>query len=133
MPELLDQAEGDISVFTADTAYDSRAVYAAARQRGAIVVIPPTKAAREWTQPRCPKREATVARVREIGRRRWKKESGYHQQARVENAFFRFKSIIGDRLRARAQKGQESEAVLACKILNRMTELGRPSSIAIRR
>ncbi len=74
-----------------------------------------------------------MARVREIGRRRWKKEARYYQQARAENAFFRYKSIIGDRLRARAQKGQESEAVLACRILNRMTELGRPSSIAIRR
>jgi hypothetical protein len=31
----------------------------------------------------------------EIGRRQWKKESGYHQQARVENTFFRYKTIIG--------------------------------------
>lgn len=31
-----------------------------------------------------------------VGRRRWKKESGYHQQAQVENTFFRYKSIIGD-------------------------------------
>ena len=76
VPELLDQVEGGISVFTADTAYDARAVYAAARKRGAMVVIPPTKAARVRTRPRCPDREMTVARVREIGRRRWKKESG---------------------------------------------------------
>jgi hypothetical protein len=33
--------------------------------------------------------------VKHIGRRQWQKESGYHRQARVENAFFRHKSIIG--------------------------------------
>ena len=27
-----------------------------------------------------------------------KKEVGYHRQARVENAFFRYRSILGDRL-----------------------------------
>ncbi len=70
-------------------------------------------------------------RVQEIGRRQWKKESGYHQQARVENTFFRYKSIIGDRLRARHPKSQEAEALIACNILNRMTEFGRPESFAI--
>ncbi len=70
-------------------------------------------------------------RVKEIGRRRWKNESGYHRQARVENAFFRYKSIIGDRLRARHPKAQKAEALIACKILNGMTALGRPASYAI--
>jgi len=67
----------------------------------------------------------------EVGRRQWKKESGYHRQGTVENAFFRYKSIIGDRLRARHSKAQEAEALLACNILNRVTELGRPDSYAI--
>ena len=79
----------------------------------------------------CSARDRTVARVKEVGRRQWKKESGYHRQGTVENAFFRYKSIIGDRLRARHSKAQEAEALLACNILNRMTELGRPDSYAI--
>ncbi len=70
-------------------------------------------------------------RMKKIGRRRWKKESGYHQQARMENTFFRYKSIIGDRLRARHSKAQAAEAVIACNILNRMTEVGRPASCAV--
>ena len=53
------------------------------------------------------------------------------RQGTVENVFFRYKSIIGNRLRARAQEGQETEVVIACNILNRMTELGRPASYAI--
>ena len=70
-------------------------------------------------------------RIKEIGRRRWKKQSGYHQQARVENTFFRYKSIIGDRLRARHPQSQKAEAVIACNILNRMIPLGKPESLAI--
>ena len=62
-----------------------------------------------------------------------KKETGYHRQARVENVFFRYKSIIGESLRARSSAGQGSEAVLACNVLNRMRDLGRPASYAIRR
>ena len=67
------------------------------------------------------------------GRRRWKQASGYHRQGRVENTFFRYKSIIGDGLRARSPAGQGSEAVLGCEILNRMTALGRPVSYRIGR
>ena len=83
--------------------------------------------------PRSRVRDRTIKRVRALGRRRWQKESGYHQQARVENAFFRYKSIIGDGLRAWAPGGQVVEASLACQVLNRMTELGRPESYSIGR
>ena len=62
-----------------------------------------------------------------------KKASGYHRQGRVENTFFRYKSIIGDGLRARSPAGQGSEVVLGCEILNRMTALGRPVSYRIGR
>ena len=46
-------------------------------------------------RPRASPRDRTVTRIKKVGRRQWKKESGYHRQARVENAFFRYKSIIG--------------------------------------
>ncbi len=49
----------------------------------------------------------------------------------MENTFFRYKSIIGDRLRARHPKSREVETLIACNILNRMMELGRPESFAI--
>ena len=70
-------------------------------------------------------------RVKEIGRRQWKKESEYHRQARVENAFFRYKSIVGGRLRARHPESQKAEAIIACNILNRMIAIGRPESVVI--
>ena len=84
-------------------------------------------------RPRSPARDRTIRQVQQAGRRQWKKDSGYHQQARVENAFFRYKLIIGESLRARSRAGQETEAILACNILNQMTQLGRPASYAIGR
>ncbi len=129
---LIDEVGGDIASFAADVAYDTIAVYDAATARGAKVVVPPTRtAAVSRRRPRSTARDSTITKVKKIGRRRWKKQSGYHRQARVENAFFRYKSIIGDRLHARHAKAQEAEAVMACNILNRMTELGRPTSFAI--
>jgi IS5 family transposase len=135
VPDLLDQIEGELSGFVADAAYDSRTVYGAATTRGATVVIPPTKGATVGGRraARCSSRDQTVARVEELGRRRWKKDAGYHQQGRVENAFFRYKSIIGDRLRARTEGARAVEATIACNILNRLFELGRPTSVAIGR
>ena len=129
---LIDAVDSPVSRFTADGAYDTAAIYEAAGARGARVVVPPPKtAAVSRRGPRASPRDRTITRIKKVGRRRWKKESGYHRQARVENAFFRYKLIIGDRLRARHAMAQDTEAAVACNILNRMTELGRPASFAI--
>ena len=131
--DLIDKVEGDVSCLTADAAYDTRGIYEAAGARGATVVIPPTRTATvSGRRPRSPARDRTIRQVQQAGRRQWKKDSGYHQQARVENAFFRYKLIIGESLRARGRAGQETEAILACNILNQMTQLGRPASVRYR-
>jgi len=57
--------------------------------------------------------------------------SNWAEYDRVENTFFRYKSIIGARLPARHPKSPEAGALIACNILNRMTELGQPESFAI--
>ena len=109
-----------------------RALRKTAGARGATVVVPPARTANvSGHGPRSPARDRTITLVKTLGRRQWKKASGYHRQSRVENTFFRDKSIIGDGLRARSPAGQGSEVVLGCEILNRMTELGRPVSYRI--
>ena len=129
---LLAKVEEDLASVTADAAYDTVAVYEAAATRGAAVVIPPTKTAKVTPRgPRAPARDRTITQLSQLGRRAWKKASGYHQQSRVENAFFRYKSILGDGLRARSPAGRHTETVLACNILNRMSALGRPVSYSI--
>jgi hypothetical protein len=116
-----------------DAAYDTTAIYDARAARGAEVVVPPAKSATRTRRrrSRSSARDRTIMRVKEIGRRQWKKESGYHRQARVENTFFRYKTTIGSELRARHPQAQEAEVVMACNILNRMTGLGRPACFAI--
>ena len=128
---LIEAVDSAVSRVTADGAYDTVAIYEAAGARGATVVVPPTQsAAVSRRRPRANARDQTILRVNKVGRRQWKKESGCHWQARVENAFFRYKSTIGDRLRARHPLAQETEAAIGCNILNKMTELGRPASFA---
>ncbi len=131
--DLINEVEGDITSVTADTAYDTIAIYDASAARGAEVVVPPSRSATRSRQRRYPSsaRDSTIMRVQEIGRRQWKKESGYHLQARVENTFFRYKTIIGPRFRARHSESQTAEAMIACNILNTMIELGAPESFAI--
>ncbi len=98
-----------------------------------MIVIPPRRSAvcagptdGPWAQ-----REAALQRIREVGRRLWQKESGYRRQARVENGFFRYKSLLGGDLKARNSKAQTREAMIGCHILNRMAGLGRPESYAV--
>jgi len=129
---LLDEVKPDIKSFTGDAAYDTLAIYEAAGARGARVVVPPFKSAVVSKRgPRSPARDRTIRRINKVGRRQWKKESGYHRQGTVENAFFRYKQLVGDRLRARHSGAQKTEAVIACNVLNRMLELGRPKSRAV--
>jgi len=128
--DFVDSVPGKVCRVIGDGAYDSRALYDAASSRGAKVVVPPIKTAQAGGRG-CRARDRIVRRVRKVGRRQWKKESGYHQQARVENTFMRYKLILGDRLHARDADGQSVEARLACNILNRMTELGMPASYAV--
>ena len=131
---LIEALDADSARVTADAAYDTIAFYATATARGATVVVPPSKTARvSRRRPRSSARDRTIKKMKKIGRRRWKKEAGYHRQAQVENAFFRYKLIIGDGLRARSPGGRVTEAVIACNILNQMTEIGRPESYRVGR
>ena len=132
--DLINAVDGHLASVTADAAYDTVAVYETASARKATIVVPPVRTANVSRHgPRSADRDQTIRSVKKLGRRRWKKASGYHRQARAENAFFRYKSIIREGLRARSPAGQENEAVLGCEILNRMTDLGRPTSYSIGR
>ena len=96
LPALLDTIEVPIRRFTADGAYDHRSVYdqlSAAGTENVVIVIPPRRSAVSagptdgpWAQP-----DTALERIRQVGRREWQKESGYRQQARVGNSFFRYR------------------------------------------
>ncbi len=125
--KMVNHVRRKIKNIVGDRAYDTGELYDAAEDRGAKVVVPPIKRARV-NRNGSRFRNRTVRRVNRIGRRRWQKEAGYHRQGKVENAFFRYKTIIAGRLRSRSLGTQETESLLACKILNQMLAAGRPNS-----
>ena len=65
---------------------------------------------------------------RNLGREKWKKESGYHRRSLVEAQMYRFKTIMGPRLASREFNNQVCEAKVKTMILNKMTALGMPKS-----
>ena len=93
---------------------------ATARLPGIAVVIPPRRTASpsKSADDVLRQRDAAIARIAEVGRRQWRKESGAHQQARAENAMSRYKRIIGDSLRAKKLGAQTREAMIAVNVLN---------------
>ena len=136
VPELLEQVGSPIERFTGDGAYDRRSVYEEIGKAGTpdvAVVVPPRRAATAstgaagmWAQ-----RNEHLKRIDEIGRQQWLKESGYRKQAGAENAFMRYKQILGGRLRAKVFEAQQKESIVGCNVLNQMYELGRPESYAV--
>ena len=129
VPALLQGAGETVASLTGDGAYDTVAVYRAAEEGGARVVVPPRKsAALSRACALALARGRAVGHVRRVGIRRWKREAGYYRQSTVENVFSRYKALFGDRLRARHSEAQQAEVALACNALNRMLDLGRPST-----
>ena len=130
---IVDHVPGELASVTADGAYDTHEVYDAARRRQAAVVVPPISSAIPDNReiPRNPERDAAVRLVEAVGRREWKRTSGYGRQGAAENAFFRFKTIVGPALRSRDEDNRQAEARLGCVMLNRMRELAWPESVAI--
>ena len=116
----LSETEAEISSITGDKGDDQNSVYGAVlrKNRKAKIVIHPRVNAvlsskQKWTQ-----RDRHVQKVFDDGIYTWRRESGYYQQSRVENCIYRYKTIIGRKLRARTEQGREVETIIGCKILN---------------
>ncbi len=77
------------------------------------------------------RRDRHIEIMAERGRMGWQKASGYNWRALVEADISRFKRVIGDALRSRADGRQATEVAIAVGVLNRMLELGRPEYVRI--
>jgi hypothetical protein len=135
VPALLAQVDRVIARFIGDGIYDQEPVYAAVMGHSpeARVIVPPRKDAvlSSMASTAPTQRDQHLLAIESEGRFARKRRSGYYDQAYAENAFSRFKRTFGDRLRAKRDEAQEREASLACQLLNRMRELGRPQSYAV--
>jgi hypothetical protein len=73
-------------------------------------------------------RDGAITAIELAGRAAWKRHTGYHRRSLAETAMFRYKTIVGDRLRSRTLTRQQTEASLGCKILNLMLQTAKPQS-----
>jgi len=133
---ILEHTPGNIEQTSADGAYDKRKFYEAATQRGVKrITVPPRKDAKIWQhgnshQPPLP-RDENLRAIRKGGRKKWKRESGYHQRSLSETAVYRFKIIFGNTMSTRTLSRQITEAHIKVAALNRMTQLGLPDSYRV--
>ena len=71
-------------------------------------------------------RNQHIKSINQDGALAWRRTSGYYRQSEVENMFYRYKTLLGDQLRARGENSRQVESVLACNILNQFSLIGRP-------
>lgn len=129
---LLDQEESNITDFYGDGAYDSNNVYDECEKRGISTIhIPPRENAGIFTKNNAVRSEH-IKRIRSIGRKEWKQETGYHKRSLVENTMYRFKTQFGTHLHARSKENQHVEIVLKCNILNMFHSFGMPQSYKVK-
>lgn len=131
LPGLLDQVDGPVDLFLADGAYDGDPTRDLLVERFGTevnVTIPPPKtevlspdAARNPTV-----RDRHITEIKAHGRMTWQKTSGYNQRSRGETLMGRWKAVIAPKLKARSFENQKTEAKIGVRVLNRLTDLGRP-------
>ncbi len=132
VPPLLEQMDNPLESMTGDGAYDRAPVYAALDRRDARAIIPPRRDAviqrhGNTSGPRLA-RDENRRRIRRVGRKAWKEESGYHRRSLGETAMYRMKMIFGDRVSSRRDAQQATETGIRCRALNMMTHQGMPRS-----
>jgi Transposase DDE domain len=132
VPALLGQVAEPISGVGADGCYDRRSVYEELERRGARAVIPPRRDAKIRRHgnsggPRLA-RDENLRRIRQIGRKRWKEGSGYHERSLGETAMFRLKTLFGPGVSSRRDGQRATEVGIRCRAMNIMTHQGMPQS-----
>jgi hypothetical protein len=132
LPGLLNQIDAPIDLFLADCAYDGEPTVQALNERfgSAIkVTIPPPKSA--ILSPDAAQnpslRDRHIAEIEAHGQMAWQKSSGYNQRSLIETQIGRWKAVVGYKLEARSFENQKTEAKIGVRVLNRMTEFGRPN------
>lgn len=67
----------------------------------------------------------------EANRKGWKVQSGYHRRSKSENAFFRWKTILGEKMYAREFENQKTEAAIKAAVLNKFIQIAAPKSVKV--
>ena len=91
LPHLLEQVDEPVKQVSGDGSYDQRPCYDTLRERQEEqaaplrVTIPPRQGARIWqhgnNKAERLARDENLRRIRQVGRKQWKEESGYHRRS----------------------------------------------------
>lgn len=138
---LVKKIDKSIKSTIGDGAYDRLPCYVQGKQNDFEMIAPPQQNART-TEERGYKlsklkksflqgRDEAIKQVRERGRAEWKVSVGYHKRSLAETVMYRIKTLLGPKLSTRKLQNQKVEAAIWCKIINELTQLGMPDSVAI--
>lgn len=134
--DVLGAIKDPIEQVSTDGAYDHRHCYDEIDSKGAKAVIPPRKDAKIWQHGNCKgkphPRDENLRSIRKLGRKRWKRVSGYHRRSIAETTMFRLKTIFGGNLSARKFDNQAVELFIQCAALNRMIQIAKPDSYEVK-
>ncbi len=134
LPDLLARvSEGQpIAGIGGDGAYDTRSAYEATSARNAALLVPPRRNGRSWKTRTAgaEERNETLRAVRHLGRRLWKRWSGYQRRSLAETAISRLERL-GERLAAHDPARQVAEVQIRRAILNTYNRLGMPDTVAL--
>ena len=120
-----------------DGAYDTLKFSSYCDLHGIECLVPPSKNAALTeekfvnAEENLSSRDERIKYIREHGLDEWRKTSGYHIRSLVENTFFRYKTIFGQKLFSRHDHNMNVETHLRFSLLNKFNKLGLPKSVPI--
>ncbi len=140
VPDLLEEIDVPIDEFLGDAGgYDHAKTYETlnsheqkTKQVHSIrVVIPPNTGFKPEQENDAIQRKQNIRHLESVGRQKWQKDTGYGRRSGVENAIYRYKTIIGRTLRSKNTANQNTEVKIGVNILNRMKSLGMPKARSV--
>ena len=122
----------NINEVLGDGGYDGLNIYSFLEKNGIITLIPPPPNAKvHEKRDELRQRNKTVQCIRDRGYHAWVNKNNFGRRNRVENTFYRIKTIFGRQFMSRVWKNQEVESKLIATLLNQMTTLGMPKCVKI--
>lgn len=133
LPEFLKILPKKTQKILGDGIYDIENCYEAICEKYTEPIIPPRKNAKIGLHKH---RDKAILEILGLGgddiaRSIWKKLKNYHRRSLVETAFYRIKTILGEKLKGRKMNSQKAELMIKLMIINKMNKLGMPKSYAI--
>ena len=129
----------DINKIGADGAYDTYDCWDTLVEAEIEPIIPPRENAMfqldkeglPTDHPRNKALEIIDEGGQEANRKGWKIQSGYHRRSISENAFFRWKTILGEKMYAREFENQKTEAAIKAAVLNKFIQIAAPKAVKV--